>query len=466
MKKLLRTQTGRFVAGLVALLILVCAAGAAQKLPLKADITPQKLMTMSEKSLDVVKELDEEIDLYYMATESGKELWVDELAQKYAEASGFISYEMIDPSTAHAADIATMAGMALAENSLVVASGRRMYTITPDSLYSTQYNQMYYYYYGELVADAQYFVADSELMNAILYVTRDDLPVVYALTGHGEVTAAGQMLASIQKYNVVVEQMRLDGNAVPDDAAAVLIYGPSGDITKSEADALLDYLKDGGNLILLTDYMMGDLPNLEAVADYYGMKQVEGIILDMTSGYSYSTDYPQYLMPDVSEHEVTSVLFNYNAKPIISYASAMERGEVEREGLEVTTLLTTSDAAYMKNAAVAMSTALEEGDPVGKFAVAMAAEEGGTKFVWFTSASFLDDTDVNVSSGGNLFLLENMLEWMVPLVERETFMGGNLVLEALKVPENIPAAAVYAALFVPAVIMLAVGMLRGRKKKA
>lgn len=464
MKKFFKTQIGRFVAGLLALIVLVGAVSAVRLLPLKADVTPQKFMTMSDRSREVVGALEEDVDVYYLASDAGKELWVDELLQRYDAASAHVSYEMVDPTSGKATDLATAAKMALTENSLVVMSGRRTICLSKDSMYDTEYNDEYYYYYGEQVVESQYFMADSEVMNAILYVTRNDLPVLYTLTGHGEISPAGTMLNTLQVCNVAVEELRLDG-AVPEDAAAVMIYGPSADITKEEADALLTYLKDGGNVVLLTDYLMSDMPNLESVAAYYGMQSLPGLVVDMQTGYCYSTDYPQYLRPDVSEHAVTATLSAYSAKPVISYACAMERNDVTRSGLTVTTLLTTSDAAYMKDSQNLTTAAQEEGDAVGRFTVGMAAEEADSHFVWFTSASFLDDTDVSVSSGANLFMMKDMFGWMMTFAESESFRGGNMVMDALAVPASMPTTVVYAALFVPALIALAIGLIGKRRKK-
>jgi hypothetical protein len=67
-------------------------------------------------------------------------------------------------------------------------------------------------------------------------------------------------------------------------------------------------------------------------------------------------------MPDTNEHPVTNTLFGYGAKPVISYAGAMERSNVSRAGLSVTPILTTSAEAYLKDSQNLTVAAKEDGD--------------------------------------------------------------------------------------------------------
>lgn len=464
MKKLLKTQIGRFIAGVVALVLVIAVTAGANYLHfLKADVTGQQVMSMSDESKEIAASLTEDVSIYYISTDSAKELWVEELAMKYAAASSHITYEMVPPTGSKANQLAVNTGEALTENTVVVESGDRSVAIAAEEMYNIVYNQMYLYYYGEYYAEEEYFIADQQLANAILYVTRDDLPVIYALTGHGETTAAGMMLDQIKNSNIVLKSLTLT-DAVPEDAAAVLIYAPTTDLTDAETTALLSYLKEGGDLILMTNYMMESMPNLETVTAYYGMEPVYGVVLDVTGGYCYSADYPQYITPDLAAHDVTRVLAEAGVKPVMPLSGAMERNNIRRTGLDVTSLMTTSATAYMKNNPMATTIEQEETDPTGAFTVAMAASEGDTRVTWYASASFLSDNDVSVSSGYNLFVLDGTLKWMMPVEAQMTIETENLMATSLSVPAE-QTNMIIIAVFVPALVMLIVAVIAKKKKK-
>lgn len=464
MKKFMKTQVGRFTAGLLALLIVIGAAVGAQYIPfLTADVTAQKLMSMSGTGLEIAEGVDAEVTISYIATETGRDLWVEELAKKYAAANSRISYEMVSPGSAAASRLAAKAGKAVSDKMLIITSGDRAAGFTAEDLYQTVYNQMYLQYYGQYVMDAQYFIADQQLANAILYVTRDDLPVIYALNGHGEKTVGAYALDQLFMSNIVLKTLNLT-DAVPEDAAAVMIYAPTADLSKEEAQALRVYLGNGGDLILASGYMMEEMPNLESVLAYYGMEPEYGVVLDTAAGYCYDPSYPQYLMPDAADHPLTAVLAGAGVKPVMSLSAAMKRSMISRAGLTVTGLLTTSEQAYMKTSLAATSLEMEEGDPTGRFTVAMAAEEGETHVVWFGSGSFLNDADISVSGGYNIYLLGNTLSMITPITERVNIEGGDLMAGSLKVPDG-QATVVIILMFVPALLALLAGVIVKNSKK-
>ena len=83
MKKLMKTQVGRFAAGLVALLIVIAVSFGAKQLPaLTADVTAQQVMSMSETALEIVRGLDTDVTISYIAAEDTKELW-DNIGRNY-----------------------------------------------------------------------------------------------------------------------------------------------------------------------------------------------------------------------------------------------------------------------------------------------------------------------------------------------------------------------------------------------
>ncbi len=465
MKKLFKTQMGRFAAGVLALLLAVGVNLAARPVgALRADVTQQKVMTPSAQTLEELKKVGQNVEILYLATDEEKELWVDELAARYAEAAAHVTYRLIAPDGGEAEKLSSLAGGALEAGSLAVISGDRCAVIEPSELYEVTYNQLYYAYYGQQVAETTTFEADNLLLNALLYVTSDELPVVYELMGHGETGISVRMSRQMQKDNILLRTLDLS-DGMPGDAAAIVICGPKEDLSTEESEQLLSYLKKGGKLLLMTEYDTPHLPNLEAVTAYYGMEPVSGgCVMDAGNGANLSSEYPHYIFPQMANHSITAELNESSARVMLPLCGGMKRNSIRRSGMNVGALLTTSEEeSYLKSLDEQTSTlAREENDLPGPFTVAMAAEEGEARVVWYASVSFLSDEVMeNVSTNG--ILLEDTLDWMLGgLKERALIESENLLTSSLLLPTGT-APLMIAAAFVPALIALVIGLIRRRR---
>ena len=86
---------------------------------------------------------------------------------------------------------------------------------------------------------------------------------------------------------------------MPEDASAVVIHAPTGDLSEDEADMLIAYLEGGGRILLMTDYIAaGEMKNLLRVAGYMGLTVGEGIIVEGDAR-SHLNRYPYYLLPSI-----------------------------------------------------------------------------------------------------------------------------------------------------------------------
>ena len=107
------------------------------------------------------------------------------------------------------------------------------------------------------------------------------------------------MLDDIADENISVESLSLlTIDKIPQDYECIIINAPTTDISATEKDVLLTYLKAGGNMLLFTDYSDGDMPNLDEVMAYYGVSKVDGIVVEGDSD-KYLRGYPHYILPDI-----------------------------------------------------------------------------------------------------------------------------------------------------------------------
>lgn len=378
------------------------------------DTTSNELYSLSEQTELVLSGLEDEVDIYWIVQSGAEDDMLGTLLERYCALSSELKVTKVDPDVQPTFVQQYVSG-ALYNNSLIVECGSRNTYVSYEDIY--QYNYDNYYYTGSYDVD---FAGESELTSAIDYVTSDDLPKLYALSGHGEAELSTGFRSAVEQQNIEIDSLSLlTSDGVPEDADCLLIYAPASDISETERDEILDYLEAGGKLILITSPAQdgSGLTNLEAVMENYGVTQEEGIVVEGSQG-NYAFPSPLNLLPEYGSHEITSPLAEGGYYVCLPLAGGLSVGEAPRDTVSVTQLLTTSDSAFSKLSGYSMSTyEKEEGDIDGPFALAVAVtetlEDGGeTGIVWVSSAYLLDDATNASISGGNEDFFLNCLNWL------------------------------------------------------
>lgn len=395
------------------------------------DLTDQSLYSLSEQTKRIVASLDEDVSLYLLATTGSEDDTLTRLLDRYAGLSEHIHVSYVDPSEQPTfLDSYELNTPQLYANSVLVACGDRYRLVGYDEIYLTSYS-MDYYSYGYVTSTE--FDGENVLTNAIHYVSSDDLPKVYLLTGHGESEIREDLLRSMEQDNLETETLSLiSAEEIPEDADAILINAPQSDLSAEEADMLVDYLDNGGCLLLVSDYIAeGEMENLLQVTEHMGLRAEPGLIVEGDKN-MYVARYPYYLLPDYEAHEITSALSNGGYFVLIPLAQPLV--ETDDSAASVQFLLTTSDSAYTKAAGMdSETTEREEGDAQGPFHVAATSELGEGKLCWFSGSDFLMETfDMTVGgANGDLFL--NAVNWMCGQEEPISIRAKSLDMNTLTV---------------------------------
>ncbi|MGN0778255.1 MAG: Gldg family protein [Aristaeellaceae bacterium] len=373
------------------------------------DLTADSIYALSDQTKRIAASLDKDVTMYIICNQGNEDDTIERLLNRYADLNSHLKVQSVDPTldptflTKYELDITH-----LYENSVLVASDIKHRLVGYDEIFVTEYSMDYYSYSYTTTTT---FDGENALTNAIHYVSSDNLPKVYTLTGHGEEPLSDSIKAMLEQDNFEYEDLSiLTADALPEDAAAVILHQPATDLSEDEAALLTAYLEDGGNVVLLTGYMAVDgMPNLLSVTRAMGLELGAGIIIEGDRNMRLAR-YPYYILPSVASHDVTDAIVNAGyyilsplAQPIVETVDATA---------DITWLLTTSDAAYAKTAALEMTTSSkEDGDTDGPFHVGAIAEKGG-KLLWLTGEGMFDEYIDSAVSGGNSNLLLNALNWM------------------------------------------------------
>lgn len=399
----------------------------------KTDLTSTGLYSLSSQTQQMVSALEDEVTVYWIVQSGTEDNTIGELLERYQDLSKNLKVERKDP-VVYPNFAQQYTTSTLYNNSLIVTCGDRSRYISYYDIYVTDYSS----YYTTGTASTQ-FDGESQLTSSIDYVTNEDLPVVYTLTGHGESQLPSTLSDGAAEENVLLSELSLlTQESVPEDADALIIYAPQSDISADEKDMLLTYLQGGGKLLLVTDYTETAMPNLAEVMAYYGTSLADGIVMEGDSSH-HMRGSSYYLLPDIGSHDITSPLADGGYYVLMPVAQGISVSDELREGLTVTQLLTTTSASYAKADAYNLTTYdKEEGDLEGPFALGVAISEevegGTTGIVWLTTSyMFNDDVDMLVS-GANTDLFLNALDWMCQRESSISIRAKDLSSEYLTVP--------------------------------
>lgn len=388
----------------IGLAIVVAVNVFANELPEKAksvDLTSQNLYTLTDESVNLVKNLKQDVTLYVLSSEKSADDTVARTLSNYEDASSHIKVEYIDPAVSPNF-YASYTDTAPSDGSIIVVCGNTSKVVSSSDLY--QYDIDYSTYTQTKSA----YDGEGQLTSAISYVTSEDLPKVYTITGHGETALDDTFKSALEKMNISVADLTLlQEEAIPEDAAAVIINGPTSDFSADDATKISTYLAGGGKLIVTTAYnKTEDTPNFDGILSAYDIQVTNGLVMDSDSSHYYQ--YPFYLLPDVASATQTSKVSNYVFMP---YAQALTNAGVHTDTITWTDLLTTSDNAYVKTDISNITTfEKESGDQSGKFTLAANvtdSESGADITVVASVLAFSNDAD-SIVSGQNLALFKGI----------------------------------------------------------
>lgn len=382
-----------------------------QELGIKKDLTADGKYSLTEETRDLIKNINHNITIYYLV-ESGDE--IDEfkrIVDNYDNLSSKVSVKYKDPVQYPKFASQYVQDEISAQSFLVVNEDTNAAKyIDYQDLLDYEMNSSTYQY------DVTGLKIETQIDAAISFVTNEDLPTVYTLTGHGEASITSYLSGLFKDNNITATEFSsLTAQSVPEDCDVLIINMPQYDFTEDETAFIKDYLTKGGDAIFFVDYVTNSLPNVVSLLNYYGVDVVEGFVVEGDSKHTISSRYPTLLVPNISSHEFVK---NIKDKKyiVVPVGSGLAMRDDLRDTLETSTILKTSDKAYSKiniNSTVAEK---EENDISGPFILGLEVKEAvgeeETRIAVYTGKAFLDDQYLQTASFGNVDLIINTINAM------------------------------------------------------
>ena len=301
-----------------------------QKFDRAADLTADKLYTLSDQTKKILRGLDREVKvLAFFSNNADNPRMQNQLAfgrdvlGRYARETDKLEVEFIDPEAdPHTSEMYDIQF----GGTVVFESGQKREQVTA--------------------------VDEQKFTSAIMKVVRDEIKRVYFLIGHEErgidaFDADGYQQAkeALEKQNYAVEPLTLTTEPdVPADCNALVIAAPKTSLISHEVKAIARYLERNGKLLLMFEpsILSAEDPNQQLVdlVAQWGVSVGNDYVLVFDPRFSYVFVGPEApFIRQLEFHEVT----RYVQSAIFQTARSVTPKDVNRANLNVKSLAKTID---------------------------------------------------------------------------------------------------------------------------
>lgn len=346
----------------------------------RVDYSFNAITTQSETTLQILADLTYPVHIYALFNKGEEDAPLLELLDRYAAASPLVTWEQADLNL-NPGLMTRFQGSTSDE------------TVTTDSLivYCETTERWKILYWKDFISwslnygEGNYEVAgltyESKITSAIQYVTRENIPRVLAVQGHGELdentTAVFAELLESNNYDVqYVTLMSSELELNPQEDLLALL-SPVRDLTEEELAIINDFTDAGGSILFTCDYTdpVGNMPNYSALLRSYGFIPKDGLVIASADEPDSYYNVRTCVIPTMQAADSTyELVLNGTDVVLMAGSRAFEIPEISDRNLTVNPVLTTSYKSYLHDT-TSNSLSIEQTgeDELGPFALALEA---------------------------------------------------------------------------------------------
>ena len=471
-----RTVRGS-LAGSLSLVIVLAVTGSLILLSVAADTLEKRngwrldcsfnsITTHSDTTKELLRDLPEDVHIYALFRKGYEDAPLLELLDRYAAENHRITWEQADPAMNPELMRAFSTVLeAPEENGLIVsceATGRwRLLGPTDYVSYSIDTEA------GEIIYNG--LIYERSISKAIYYVTRERVPQVVVMQGHGErdadVLAEFESLLTMNHYEVIYRDLS-DPEYTPDPQDLLVFFSPMQDLTDSEMEKVMAFAEQGGSFLFTRDYFVsiGEMRNFETLLRTYGFECLDGVVYaDKAAADTYYENLT-WLLPEMVNNEITMSLISSGMDQTFlpnstAFAMPSEDGTDTDRNLMVRTVLQSGKTSRLGGT---------DGE-TGAYALALEARRITTAgyvsraFIIGNSEAFYDSEVLSMSDSPQLLI--RVMEFLLDLeASNLDIMEREAVRPSLGVG-SVRAGSVLLTALPMAVLLAALLVLPGRRRR-
>lgn len=360
------------------------------------DCTEKKLYSLSDETKNKMAELEKDITIQLINMSSSS--YVIEYANKYPAVSKKINVEEISDLSSRV-DLQTKYNISESDSLIVVKSGEKEKTLTLNDLYTYDYS-----------TGQQIDKTEEAITNAIVEVTLDEKPHIYILSGkayYDTEQALSAIVSTLQDESNDVDYVDiLTTGEIPSDCDCLIITTLGQDLSELERDKILDYINNGGKILMLTSQNMLDVdtPNFDQILEQYGVTLGYGAVFEQDTS-KMLQDSPNMIIEDVSASFMSKL--DMKIKMCLINAGKIEFAaddKLEELGVTYETVATTTDKAFVRTNFDTKSSSRTEQDSeegsaiVGAYVNKKISDDKNSQLIIYSNELFASNVQVLISS--------------------------------------------------------------------
>ncbi len=391
----------------------------------RADLTSNKMYTLSDHTIKLLKEIEKAkrpIKMLFFRTDIPMLQTVDDLLKEYKARCSEISLTFVDP------DRKPLLAKKYNIRSIGLPyGGGRVYgtvIILSEGLKESVDVVKIKWQGGGRQARPTLALSDNierDISSAILRVSKSKKKV-YFIEGHGEVklddeskTGWGKTKNLIADENYIVDKFYLATGEIPKDASLLILAAPERNLLPEEIERLNKYLENGGHLLVLLEPL--NKININQLLNKWGVKFENKLVVDPKNNYWF-----QPLIPLIVEYNYHPITMDLKYATFFPTLGVVTRADKNPEGAEVTILARTSSESWAESDLSGAKIKFDKNDLKGPIDVMAAVKKIIDKsknkimrMVVIGDSDFASNS--SISSYGNSDLLLNSINWLAGKAE-------------------------------------------------
>ena len=323
-----------FIAALLILNMIVSAVS--NRYPVQIDLTTDKIYGLSDETIEYLKGLEKEVDIYVLATEDGFSsasdyfLQAKESIKKFPQYTSKVDLSFVDMAKDPSFE-SKYASYNIGTRDIIVECGSKIQIVKTSDLFTLQYDSSTGYSY------IQGSRTDEAITSAIMNVTSDYTPKVTLLTAHSSFDATSFVsLLEQNSFEVITQDLLLED--IDPEAEVAILFAPSQDLDEDQLKKLDAFLDNDGqkgrSLLYFASASQPAMPAMEAFLSEWGIVMEDATVYetDYSRIYNYS---PLHSIVDFVNEEILEDPSGYMLMPT---ARVMDTSFTERDGKTVEVL--------------------------------------------------------------------------------------------------------------------------------
>ena len=404
--------------------------------PIRTNLSGQTYYELSEKTLSLLDELDQDVHVTVFFQEEHKLYFdIENLLEEYQYYSRNIHVEWVDPmrDLARTEKLANQYGLTEAQV-VVFDIGERSKVVRQSDLAELTRER------GRREPVISAFKGEQAFSSAIYGLMQGDTPTVYFLVGHGEkritefdpLSGYSKIGTIVLRDNLNVKELMLSGEKqIPEDAAALVIAGPEKRMSSVEIEMIEAYLNRSGRVLVMLDALKET--GMEPLLGRWGVVLRDDIVVDPENTLRgsdvhirrYNTHpismemnsivqfiLPRSIMPPIVEEETTAE----DRPTVVPLFFTSDKSWSEMQVKESTAKYDPDKGDFLGNDAdrpISLGVAVERGASQTMLDVQIRP----SRMVVFGDSDFVSNGSM---VGGNVDLFMSSLNW---LLDREELMA-------------------------------------------